>query len=159
MYFYDERACDFAAELTPSARGELEITDLNRRYMKLGELTAHRFGRGTAWLDAGTHDSLLETGSYIKSLETRQGLKIACLEEIALNYGWLSLDEVAAIAASYGKSHYGAYLTAVAEERLVHSASQVGPAATHNLDSELSASRAIYGLDHSWPGPDIMARV
>ena len=117
LYHYDADVVEIARSIQPSARGELEITDVNRRYLEAGRLQVQRMGRGYAWLDAGTHDSLLESSSFIQSLEVRQGLKIACLEEIALDQGWLSADQVAEIAASYGKSGYGAYLQTVLEEK------------------------------------------
>jgi glucose-1-phosphate thymidylyltransferase len=157
LYRYDAEVVDIARHLKPSARGELEITDVNRAYLDAGRLTVERMGRGYAWLDAGTHDSLLETGSFIKSLETRQGLKIACLEEIALDNGWLSLDEVTAIAASYGKSHYGAYLSALAEERLLQAKSEAEPTTSHNLGSEIPAPRLEHSLRPSWPVPAMAA--
>jgi len=116
LYHYDSDVVEIARSIEPSARGELEITDVNRRYLEAGRLHVQRMGRGYAWLDAGTHDSLLDSASFIQSLEVRQGLKIACLEEIALDCGWLSADEVAAIAASYGKSSYGLYLQSVLED-------------------------------------------
>jgi glucose-1-phosphate thymidylyltransferase len=117
LYLYDGEAPEIARSIKPSARGELEITDVNRCYLETGRLKVERMGRGFAWLDAGTHDSLLESSSFIQSLEVRQGLKIACLEEIALEKGWLSTDEVGRIADSYGKSSYGLYLKSVLEER------------------------------------------
>ena len=117
LYHYDADVVEIARSIQPSARGELELTDVNRRYLEAGRLQVQRMGRGYAWLDAGTHDSLLESSSFIQSLEVRQGLKIACLEEIALDQGWLSADQVAEIAASYGKSGYGAYLQTVLEEK------------------------------------------
>ncbi|MEE4304468.1 MAG: glucose-1-phosphate thymidylyltransferase RfbA, partial [Wenzhouxiangella sp.] len=92
LYFYDERACDFAAELEPSERGELEITDLNRRYLEAGDLTVERMGRGYAWLDTGTHASLQQASSYIETLESRQGLRVACPEEIAFRQGWIGAE-------------------------------------------------------------------
>jgi glucose-1-phosphate thymidylyltransferase len=117
LYLYDGEVVEIARSIQPSARGELEITDINRRYLEAGSLKVERMGRGFAWLDAGTHDSLLESSSFIQSLEVRQGLKIACLEEIALEKGWLSADEVARIVESYGKSSYGLYLKSILEER------------------------------------------
>ena len=117
LYHYDSDVVEIARSIKPSPRGELEITDVNRHYLEAGRLKVQRMGRGYAWLDAGTHDSLLESSSFIQSLEVRQGLKIACLEEIALEQGWLSADEVASIAASYGNSSYGAYFKMVLAER------------------------------------------
>ena len=117
LYHYDPDVVEIARSITPSARGELEITDVNRRYLEVGRMKVQRMGRGYAWLDAGTHDSLLDSSSFIQSLEVRQGLKIACLEEIALQKGWLAIDEVAAIVSSYGKSSYGLYLQTILKER------------------------------------------
>ena len=110
LYFYDSRACDFAAALQPSARGELEITDLNRCYLHDGSLQVERMGRGYAWLDTGTHDSLIQAGNFIQTIEERQGLKIACPEEIAFEQGWINGDDLLALAAPLAKSGYGAYL-------------------------------------------------
>jgi glucose-1-phosphate thymidylyltransferase len=110
LYFYDGRAADFAASLTPSARGELEITDLNRCYLERGELTVEVMGRGYAWLDTGTHTSLLEASQFIETIERRQGLKIACPEEIAWRHGWIDADQFQALARALGKSDYGAYM-------------------------------------------------
>ena len=108
LYFYDRRVCDYAAELRPSARGELEITDLNRRYLEQGELRVKNLGRGLAWLDTGTNESLLEAGEFVRAIEKRQGLQIACLEETALKNGWLKPSDVD--VGHYGKSEYGNYL-------------------------------------------------
>jgi len=113
LYFYDGRASDFAAELEPSARGEYEITDLNRRYLAEGDLQVTVLPRGTAWLDTGTHRSLMEAGAYVQAIEERQGLKIACLEEIAFERGWIGLDAVAREADAMGRSDYAAYLREV----------------------------------------------
>ena len=110
LYFYDERAVDYAAELKPSARGELEITDLNRIYLERGELFVERFGRGTAWLDTGTPDSLLEAAEFIRALEKRQTLKVACPEEIAFRNGWIDRERLIKLAEAY-KGAYGAYLS------------------------------------------------
>ncbi len=110
LYFYDGRAPGFAAGLEPSARGELEITDLNRVYLDLGHLQLERLGRGIAWLDTGTHESLMQAGAFIETIENRQGLKIACPEEIAFHAGWISADQVRERAGMLGKSGYGAYL-------------------------------------------------
>jgi glucose-1-phosphate thymidylyltransferase len=114
LYFYDERACDFAAELTPSDRGELEITDLNHRYLDAGELTVERMGRGYAWLDTGTHASLQQAASYIETLESRQGLRVACPEEIAYRQGWIDRGQLLALAEPLVKSGYGDYLRMIA---------------------------------------------
>jgi glucose-1-phosphate thymidylyltransferase len=110
LYFYDGRASDFARRLKPSPRGELEITDLNRVYLERGELTVEVLGRGLAWLDTGTHRSLIDASAFIHAIEERQGLKVACLEEIALSQGWISCEEVQAEAKNMGKSAYADYL-------------------------------------------------
>lgn len=115
LYFYDCHVCDLAASLKPSARGELEITDINKLYLARGQLEVERLGRGTAWLDTGTHESLMQAGNFIETIEERQGLKIACPEEIAYSYGWISAEQVARIAASYKNNGYGQYL-----RRLLH---------------------------------------
>ena len=117
LYFYDERVCDFAAALKPSPRGELEITDLNRVYLERGELNVEKLGRGFAWLDTGTHRSLIDAGNYIGAIEERQGLKIACLEEIAWENGWIERAQVEAAAAAMGKSNYADYLRFLLESR------------------------------------------
>src|SRR5512137_505777 len=104
LYFYDHRVTDFAAGLKPSARGELEITDLNRLYLERGELAVEKLGRGFAWLDTGTHRSLIEAAGFIEAIEERQGLKIACLEEIALDNGWIDRNQVEQAATLMGKS-------------------------------------------------------
>ena len=109
LYFYDERAADFAAKIKPSARGELEITDLNRAYLERGELRVEKLGRGYAWLDTGTPDSLLEAAEFIRALEKRQGVKVACPEEIAYRNGWISHEALVEQAKLY-KGDYGAYL-------------------------------------------------
>ena len=110
LYFYDNRVVDFAAGLKPSARGELEITDVNRAYLELGELRVERLGRGFAWLDTGTHESLHDAGSFVRTIEKRQGLKIMCLEEIALELGYLSPDQVLERTAMLGRTEYAEYL-------------------------------------------------
>ncbi len=110
LYFYDNSVLDIAATLKPSPRGELEITDVNRVYLERGELSVEMMGRGFAWLDTGTHESLAEAGQFVEILERRQGLKISCLEEIAFNQGFIDRDTVLRSAARYGKSGYGAYL-------------------------------------------------
>ena len=117
LYFYDERACDFAASLAPSARGELEITDLNRCYLAAGDLTVERMGRGYAWLDTGTHASLQQAASYIETLESRQGLRVACPEEIAYRQGWIDRAQLLALAEPLISSGYGDYLRMVADSR------------------------------------------
>jgi glucose-1-phosphate thymidylyltransferase len=111
LYFYDELASGRAKALKPSPRGELEITDLNRVYMEAGELSVEVMGRGTAWLDTGSHDSLASATDFVKVIERRQGLKIACLEEIGLYKGWLTLGELEQTAKEHGSSTYGKYLS------------------------------------------------
>jgi glucose-1-phosphate thymidylyltransferase len=115
LYFYDGRVSALAHSLKPSHRGELEITDLNRLYLDEGTLRVKRFGRGTAWLDTGTHESLLEAGDFVRAIQNRQGLQIACLEEIAYTKGWLTVDELRETAARFGKSSYGTYLKNILE--------------------------------------------
>jgi glucose-1-phosphate thymidylyltransferase len=110
LYFYDSKAPEFAASLKPSARGELEITDLNRLYLERGELAVEKMGRGFAWLDTGTPDSLLEASEFVRTLEKRQGFRIACLEEIAFNQKWISAAELERAAEALAKSAYGQYL-------------------------------------------------
>jgi glucose-1-phosphate thymidylyltransferase len=110
LYFYDGRAPELAAQLRPSARNELEITDLNAAYLQAGELMVERFGRGYAWLDAGTHDSLLESAQFIRVVEQRQGLKIACPEEIAFRMGYIDAARLRNLAGPLAKTSYGAYL-------------------------------------------------
>ncbi len=116
IYFYDEQVVDFAANLQPSARGELEITDLNRRYLDQGSLHVELMGRGTAWLDTGTHDSLLEAANFVHAIQKRQGLKIAAIEEIAFLQGWIDATGLLARAGALGKTEYVAYLKEVARE-------------------------------------------
>ena len=113
LYFYDNQVLDIAAELRPSARGELEITDVNRAYLERGELHVEVMGRGFTWLDTGTHASLVDASHYVQILEQRQGLRIACLEEIALRLGYISLDHFYKLAQRCAKSSYGAYLLSV----------------------------------------------
>ena len=111
LYFYDGRAAEFAAGLKPSARGELEITDLNRCYLDRGELAVEVMGRGYAWLDTGTHASLLEASQFIETIERRQGLKIACPEEIAYRQGFVDAAQLTRLAGAFGRgSEYGRYL-------------------------------------------------
>jgi glucose-1-phosphate thymidylyltransferase len=110
LYFYDDRVVGLARDLKPSARGELEITDLNRLYLEEGKLQVEQLGRGTAWLDTGTHESLMEAAEFVSVIERRQGLKIACLEEIALRNKWIDQAGLEAQIARLGKSSYGAYL-------------------------------------------------
>jgi glucose-1-phosphate thymidylyltransferase len=116
LYFYDGEVCDVAASLTPSARGELEITDLNRRYLDQGRLRVELLGRGFAWLDTGTHDSLLQASNFVQTIEERQGLKIACLEEIAFHSGWIDADQLRRLGREMEKNAYGRYLLQLADE-------------------------------------------
>ncbi len=116
LYFYDHRVVEIAHRLEPSARGELEITDVNRAYLELGELEVVTLGRGTAWLDTGTHEAMLEAANFIHVLESRQGLKIACPEEIALRMGFIGADQFRELADSFGVSGYGDYLRRVLAE-------------------------------------------
>ncbi len=117
LYFYDERAPEFARNLRPSERGELEITDLNKCYLDLGDLKVERLGRGYAWLDTGTHQSLQEAASFIETIENRQGLKIACPEEIALAQGWIDRSQIERLAEPLRKSGYGEYLLQLLQRR------------------------------------------
>ena len=110
LYFYAETVLDIAKTIKPSARGELEITDVNNAYLSRGLLNVEIMGRGIAWLDTGTHDSLLEASSFVQAVEKRQGLKIACLEEIAWRRGYISSDDVRRLAAPMAKNDYGQYL-------------------------------------------------
>lgn len=110
LYFYDERAVEFAHQIKPSARGELEITDLNRIYLEKGELNVELMGRGFAWLDTGTHNSLLDAATYIRIIEERQGFKVGCPEEVAWRQGYITSDELKALAEPLRKSGYGEYL-------------------------------------------------
>ncbi|MDP2004498.1 MAG: glucose-1-phosphate thymidylyltransferase RfbA [Rubrivivax sp.] len=117
LYFYDEQVCDIAASIQPSARGELEITTVNAHYLNQGQLDVEIMGRGYAWLDTGTHDSLMEAGQFIATLEKRQGLKVACPEEIAYRAGWITAAQLEALAAPMLKNSYGQYLMQVLRER------------------------------------------
>jgi glucose-1-phosphate thymidylyltransferase len=118
LYFYDNQVCDVAADVRPSARGELEITSVNQHYLERGALSVKLMGRGYAWLDTGTHASLLEASQFIHTLEERQGLKVACPEEIAWRAGWIGTDELLALAEPLGKSGYGTYLKRLIAEGL-----------------------------------------
>ena len=118
LYFYDARVCDYAAALKPSPRGELEITDLNRCYLDDNSLHLEQLGRGFAWLDTGTHESLMEAGNYIETIENRQGLKVCCPEEIAYLNGWINAEQLLALAAPLAKTGYGQYLEQLIKEGL-----------------------------------------
>jgi glucose-1-phosphate thymidylyltransferase len=118
LYFYDERVCEFARGLKPSPRGELEITDLNRCYLEDGSLHLERLGRGYAWLDTGTHESLQQASSFIETIEARQGLKVACPEEIAFQQGWIDRARVLELAEPLRNSGYGEYLVQLLERGL-----------------------------------------
>ena len=117
LYFYDARVTSLAAQVKPSARGELEITALNQVYLDAGDLHVEMLGRGFAWLDTGTHDSLLEASQFIATLEKRQGLKVACPEEIAYRAGWIDAAQLEALAAPMLKNSYGQYLMQVLREK------------------------------------------
>ena len=117
LYFYDSTVASVAKTLTPSKRGELEITDLNRKYLEKGQLAVEKLGRGFAWLDTGTHESLLEAGQFVQTIEHRQGLKIACLEEIAYRNKWVSREKLEKLIESLGKTEYSFYLQSILEEK------------------------------------------
>jgi len=117
IYFYDARVCELAETLTPSARGELEITDLNRLYLEQGELRLERLGRGIAWLDTGTHESLLLASSFIETIEQRQGLKICCPEEVAFSHGWIDVERLQALGEALSQNAYGRYLLDLVRSR------------------------------------------
>jgi glucose-1-phosphate thymidylyltransferase len=117
LYFYDNRVVDIAAELKPSARGELEITDVNRYYLQMGRLHVEIFGRGIAWMDTGTHEALMQAGSFIHAIEERQGLKICCVEEIAYRMGYIGEEQLEKLAEPLSKNTYGNYLLALLKDR------------------------------------------
>ncbi|MBL0142235.1 MAG: glucose-1-phosphate thymidylyltransferase RfbA [Betaproteobacteria bacterium] len=118
LYFYDNGVLDIAAQMKPSARGEFEITDVNRRYLELGKLSVEVMGRGTAWLDTGTHESLLEAAQFIETIERRQGLKVACPEEVAWRQGWIDALQVERLAQPMKKNAYGRYLLEMLSDRV-----------------------------------------
>ncbi|WP_456415777.1 glucose-1-phosphate thymidylyltransferase RfbA [Thiolapillus sp.] len=118
LYFYDNQVVDIARSIRPSARGELEITDVNKRYLDQGQLDVEVFGRGMAWLDTGTHDSLLDAGQFIQTLESRQGLKVCCPEEVAWRMGWIDNEQLLELADELGKTGYGRYLREIAQEMI-----------------------------------------
>ena len=120
LYFYDSRVCEFAKKVKPSARGELEITDLNRLYLEEGSLNVVTLGRGYAWLDTGTVDSLSEATEFVKVIEGRQGIQISAVEEIAYKNGWITKEKLAESAKLYGKSTYGAHLQKVADGKIIY---------------------------------------
>ncbi|MBN9737947.1 MULTISPECIES: glucose-1-phosphate thymidylyltransferase RfbA [unclassified Pseudonocardia] len=116
LYLYDDQVVDIAAGIGPSARGELEITDVNRAYLEQGRAHLHDLGRGFAWLDTGTHESLMEAGQYVRVLENRQGIRIACIEEVALRMGWITSEQCRALGRAQSGSGYGEYVMAVADQ-------------------------------------------
>jgi glucose-1-phosphate thymidylyltransferase len=118
LYFYDDRVVDIAKSIRPSARGELEITDVNMAYLRLGELSVEVFGRGMAWLDTGTHESLLQAATFIETLEKRQGLKVCAPEETAFRMGFIDAAQVRKLAEPLAKSAYGRYLLDIIDERI-----------------------------------------
>ena len=118
LYFYDNRVLEIAAQVKPSQRGELEITDVNRAYLAMGQLEVAVMGRGYAWLDTGTHESLLEASAFIETIERRQGLKVACPEEVAFRLGWIDADQLRTLAKPLAKTGYGRYLLRVIEEQI-----------------------------------------
>ena len=116
LYFYDGKVSDLAATLEPSKRGELEITDLNNRYLERGELNLEKLGRGVAWLDTGTHDSLMQAANFIETIEARQGLKVCCPEEVAYRHGWIGRDDLVRLGEAYRGNGYGDYLVTLGEQ-------------------------------------------
>jgi glucose-1-phosphate thymidylyltransferase len=119
LYFYDSQIADVAAQIKPSARGELEITDVNKAYLEMGKLRVQLMGRGIAWLDTGTHDSMLQAGNFVQTVQQRQGLMISCPEEIAYRLGWISAEQVLKMADPFQKNHYGDYLIRLVKEQRV----------------------------------------
>ena len=119
LYFYDQQAVSVAERLQPSSRGELEITDVNKEYLANGQLNVELMGRGIAWFDAGTHESMLDAAGFFHTIERRQGLKIACPEEVAYRNGFITTDQLAALAKSMNSSAYGEYLLQIVRERLI----------------------------------------
>ena len=119
LYFYDNKVVEYAKDLAPSSRGELEITDLNNRYLEQGELRVQNLGRGFAWLDTGTHEAMADAGIFINSIEARQGIKVACVEEISYRNGWIDLAQLKRHAAQLSKCEYGLYLNRLAAEELM----------------------------------------
>jgi len=117
LYFYDNQVVDIAKKIKPSSRGELEITDINSFYLEQGSLTVEILGRGFAWLDTGTHESLLDASCFVRTIEQRQGLKVACLEEIAFNFGWIDSEQLARQAVKFQKTGYGQYLLRLLTEK------------------------------------------
>jgi len=128
LYFYDNKVLDIAAGLRPSPRGELEITDVNRRYMELGKLHVVKLGRGYAWLDTGTHDTLLEAAQFVRSLQHRQGLIVGCPEEVAFNMRFIDLDQLQRLADRYGNAGYGQYLHSLVSDHVQSSTPRSNPA-------------------------------
>ena len=119
LYFYDNRVLEIARDLQPSARGELEITDVNKRYLEWGELSCEVMGRGMAWLDTGTHESLLEAAQFIQTIERRQGLKVACPEEIAYRLGWIDAAALERLGQALSKNGYGQYLLGLLRDPVI----------------------------------------
>ncbi|MGI9486310.1 MAG: sugar nucleotidyltransferase, partial [Geminicoccaceae bacterium] len=141
LYFYDNRVVDIAASIAPSGRGELEITDVNRRYLEEGELHVERMGRGYAWFDAGTHDSLLQAGEFVRTIQQRQGFQISCLEEIAYRLGYIDDRALRALAEPLLKTDYGRYLLQVLDELGPRDWADVIGSPTHRLTLALLSDR------------------